>query len=54
LGATPDAIEFAIREAVKIRTQRERAAAVESRRWRMATRAEKSLLGLETIAGGKK
>jgi len=51
LGATQDAIEFAIREAVKDRKQRERAAAIEARRWRMATRGEKSLL---TIASGKK
>jgi hypothetical protein len=51
LGATQDAIEFAIRQAVKSRKQREHAAAVESRRWRMATRGEVSLL---TIAGGDK
>ena len=51
LGATQDAIEFAIREAVRGRKQRERAAAFEARRWRMATRGEKSFL---TIASGKK
>jgi hypothetical protein len=51
LGATQDAIEFAIREAVKARKQRERTAAFEARRWRMATRGEQSFL---TIASGKK
>jgi hypothetical protein len=52
LGATQDAIEFAIREAVKGRKQRQHAAAVDARRWRMATRGETSFL---TIAGdGKK
>ena len=51
LGATQDAIEFAIREAVKSRKEREHAAAVDARRWRMATRGEKSPL---TIASGKK
>ena len=49
LGATQDAIEFAVREAVKSRKQRQHAAAVDARRWRMATRGEKSFL---TIAGG--
>jgi hypothetical protein len=49
LGATQDAIEFAIGKAVKSRKQREHAAAVDARRWRMATRGEKNFL---TIAGG--
>jgi hypothetical protein len=40
LGNTPDAIETQIRKLLKERKQRERAAAVEMRRWRMATRGE--------------
>jgi hypothetical protein len=38
LGNTPDAIATQIRKLLKERKQRERAAAFEARRWRMATR----------------
>lgn len=48
LGNTPAAIEAHIRRLVKARKQRERAAAFEARRWRMATRNEPP-----TIASGR-
>jgi hypothetical protein len=51
LGNTEDAIATQIRKLVKERKNRERAAAFESRRWRMATRGEISLL---SVATGKK
>jgi hypothetical protein len=44
LGNTPGAITTQIRKLLKERKKRERAAAFEARRWRMATRNEKSLL----------
>lgn len=44
LGNTEGAIATQIRKLVKERRQRERAAAVEARRWRMATREETGLL----------
>jgi hypothetical protein len=44
LGNTAGAIETQIRKLVKERKQRERAAAFEARRWRMATRGETSIL----------
>ena len=44
LGNTPGAIETQIRKLVKERRQRERAAAFEARRWRMATRGEQPSL----------
>jgi hypothetical protein len=40
LGNTPGAIETQIRKLLKEREQRERSAAFEARRWRMATRGE--------------
>jgi hypothetical protein len=46
LGNTPGAIETHIRKLVKERTKRARAAAVQARRWRMATR------GIKTLASG--
>jgi hypothetical protein len=49
LGNTPDAIETQIRKLLKDRKQRERAAAFEARRWRMATRGEQpGLLSVST------
>jgi hypothetical protein len=48
LGNTASGIEAQIRKLVKERKQRERAAAFESRRWRMATRGETSLLSAAT------
>lgn len=47
LGNTADAIETQIRKLVKERNRRQRAAAFEARRWRMATRRETSLLSGE-------
>jgi hypothetical protein len=44
LGNTADAIATQIRKLVKGREKRQRAAAFEARRWRMATRGEVSLL----------
>jgi hypothetical protein len=40
LGNTPGAIETQVRKLLKERKQREKAAAFEARRWRMATRGE--------------
>lgn len=40
LGSTPAAIEAQLRKLLKERKARERAAAVDARRWRMATRDE--------------
>jgi hypothetical protein len=49
LGNTPGAIETQIRKLLKERKQRERAAAFEARRWRMATRGEQpGLLSVST------
>jgi hypothetical protein len=47
LGNTADAIEAQIRKLVKERKERDRAAAVQARRWRMAMRNEPP-----TLAGG--
>lgn len=44
LGNTAGAIETQIRKLVKEREKYQRAAAVEARRWRMATRGERSFL----------
>jgi hypothetical protein len=49
LGNTPGAIATQIRKLLKERKQRERAAAFEARRWRMATRGEQpGLLSVTT------